>query len=190
MARVLVTCCSRCGASFGSGDWTKKDGIKLHICPDGIIGQETTCDVSDPSDRPILPGFDRAPDPGECPNCKKQLIHHAKGYPACLSCGAQEVEPKTYLVPFGNWVRANDRVGRSFLMAVQADASEIAHILLDEQGLFAGFQFTTKAAQERKNAETRPLRYNQNVKLANIAIGAAMAGVPLNYEQIMHEATK
>ncbi len=133
MPRTFVSCCNRCGASMQARGWSVDQS--KHGCPDGIIGGVGRYNLHDPSSRPHLPGC-KSVNPEPCPNCCLEMIMHADGYPACLSCGTYEVEPKVFQCPFLNWRYAFRRPGISVQQLSFCGANDIAVVLLDPNGQY------------------------------------------------------
>ncbi len=160
MARTFVACCDRCGTSRNGTRWSVSGGVPKHICPDGVVGGLGRYDLLDESTRPKLEGFEYHSDvTGLCPNCGKQLIVHAKGYPACLSCGTYGVETGVFQCPFNNWVHWKGHAGNALVGAAGCDREHISLVLLDPHGVYMGHFLTTAAAEARNlDARTRGVK--------------------------------
>ncbi len=186
MPRLLVACCDRCGSARNDGDWTESNGQAMHVCPDGRMGGEGTYDVADPSSRPQIEGVAHI-ELGQCPNCSKQLIQHAYGYPACLSCGTYGVEPKTWQIPFGNWRHACDSTGKALLTTIGCGFNDVSFIIADHAGCYINHQLTTDAEKRRRDQEGPVLRHSQLVETVSAAVHAATLGVPVDASKIAKE---
>ena len=106
MARVYITCCSRCGkqaphliaaAAGQAGDeWiAKADGEILHLCLDGIMGRAQEYDQNDPEGVPKL----ELKHSINCPTCGLVAAFPAKFVVLthCRACKTQRVTQTTFL---------------------------------------------------------------------------------------------